>query len=111
MGVDNLMGQVLWTRHFPEAQGYEVNDNVIYQGSKSATLLRKNGHGSAGKRSRYLNVEYFLVTDRIDKEEVRVGCCPTEEMTGDFLTKPLQRSLFRKFRGHIMNLPTINEDK
>ena len=31
--------------------------------------------------------------------------CPTEEMVGDFFTKPLQGSLFRKFRAIIMNLP------
>jgi len=111
VSVDNMMGQVLWTRYFLEAQGYKVNDNVVHQDNKSAILLEKNGRGSVGKRSRHLNVRYFFVTDRIAKEELQVECCPTEEMTGDFFTKPLQRSLFRKFRQHIMNLPTIHDDE
>ena len=36
---------------------------------------------------------------------MRVEYCPTEEMIGDFFTKPLQGSLFRKFRALILNLP------
>jgi len=111
VSVDDMMGQVLWTRCFLEAHGYKVNNNVVYQDNKSAILLEKNGRGSAGKRSRHLNVRYFFVTDRIAKEELRVEYCLTEEMTGDFFTKPLQGSLFRKFRQGIMNLPTIHDDE
>ncbi len=31
--------------------------------------------------------------------------CPTGNMLGDMFTKPLQGSLFRKFRNLILNLP------
>jgi len=110
VSVDDLMGQALWIRCFLEAQGYKVNDNIVHQDNKSAILLEKNGRGSAGKGSRHLNVRCFFVTDQITKEELRVEHCPTEEMTGNFFTKPLQGSLFRKFRQRIMNLPTIHKD-
>ena len=33
-------------------------------------------------------------TDRISKKEVSVSWCPTEDMTGDFWTKPLQGAGF-----------------
>ena len=44
------------------------------------------------------------MTDRINKGEVTVDWCPTEDMTGDLFTKPNQVSLFRRFRDMIMGV-------
>jgi hypothetical protein len=104
VGVDDVMAQVLWTRYFLEAQGYDIRDNMVYQDNQSAMLLEKNGRGSSSKRTRHLNVRYFFVTDRIKSKEVKVEYCPTGDMIGDFFTKPLQGSLFRKLRDAIMNV-------
>jgi hypothetical protein len=40
--------------------------------------------------------------DRIKTENIRIVHCPTEIMLADFFTKPLQGSLFRKFRDVLM---------
>jgi hypothetical protein len=45
-----------------------------------------------------------FITDRISNDELSVEHCPTEEMIGDFFTKPLQGKLFCKFRQLVMNL-------
>ena len=95
VAVDDLMPQILWTRLFLEAQGYGTRESIIYQDNKAAILLEKNGRLSAGKRSKHINIRYFFVTDRIAKGDVKVEWCPTEDMTGDFWTKPLQGALFR----------------
>ena len=50
VAVDDCMSQVLWTRYFLEAQGYNINDCVIYQDNKSAMLLEQNGCTSSSKR-------------------------------------------------------------
>jgi hypothetical protein len=47
---------------------------------------------------------YFFVTDRVANREVSVEWCPTGDMTGDFLTKPLQGALFTRFRDLIMGV-------
>jgi len=65
-------------------------------------LLERNGKASSSKRTKHINVRYFFITDRISKGEVRVEWCPTNDMVADFMTKPLQGSLFRKFRDLIM---------
>jgi hypothetical protein len=39
VGVDDMMPSILWTRYFLDAQGYKVNDNVIFQDNKSTMLL------------------------------------------------------------------------
>ena len=48
---DDVIPQVLWTKLFLEAQGYEVKDNIIYRDNQSTMRLEANGRVSAGKRS------------------------------------------------------------
>ena len=44
VAVDQMMSMVIWTKLFLQEQGYDIgNDNVIYQGNKSAILLEKIG--------------------------------------------------------------------
>jgi hypothetical protein len=109
VGMHEVLPQILWTRYFLEAQGYGVAESIIYQDNQSAILLAKNGRASSSKRTRHINIRYFFVADRIASKEVKVEYCPTGEMIADFFTKPLQGTLFRKFRDFIMNgdpLPT-----
>jgi len=103
VGVNDVLPQVLWTRYFLEAQGYEVRDNV--QDNQSTMLLANNGRGSSGKRTRHIEIRYFFVTDRISQKQMRVACCPTKEMIADYFTKPLQGALFRRLRDAILNIP------
>jgi hypothetical protein len=103
VGVNDVMPQILWTRYFLEAQGYDVDDSIIYQDNQSAMLLEKNGRASSGKQTRHINICYFFVQDRVEAGEVSIQYCPTGNMIADFFTKPLQGSLFIKFRDQIMN--------
>jgi hypothetical protein len=45
----------MWRRRFLDSQGYDVNDNIIYQDNKIAIQLAENGSRSIGKRSKHLN--------------------------------------------------------
>lgn len=49
-----------------------------------------------------MNVRYFFVTDQVERENLQIEYCPTNEMLGDFLTKPLQGSKFQKLRNEIL---------
>ena len=51
---------------------------------------------------------YFWIKDRIESENIKVEYCPTEKMVADFFTKPLQGSLFRKFRDVVMGYKHIS---
>jgi hypothetical protein len=74
----------------------------LYQDNKSTILLEKNGKRSSGKRTRALNIRYFFLTDQIEKGNVSVEYYPTKEMIGDYMSKPLQRKLFKNFKDLIM---------
>jgi len=99
------MALILWTRLFIEAQGYTVNDNVVYQDNQKAILLENNGKRSSSKKTRHIEIRYFFITDNIQQKQMRVEYCPTELMRADFMTKPLQGATFRRFRQQTLNLP------
>ena len=104
VGVDDFMPAVCWTRYFMEAQGYPISDNVVFQDNKSAILLEKNGKASSSKRTKHIHIRYFFITNRVSKGEVSLVWCPTGDMTGDYMTKPVQGAPFRKFRDQIMGV-------
>jgi hypothetical protein len=104
VGADDFMSVICWTRYFMKAQGYDVSDNILFQDNQSAILLEKNGKASSSKRTKHINIRYFFITDRVKNKEVSIVWCPTEDMTGDYATKPLQGALFRKFRDQIMGV-------
>jgi hypothetical protein len=104
VGADDFMPAICWTRYFMKAQGYVVNDNVLFQDNKSSILLEKNGKASSSKRTKHINIRYFFITDRVEKKEVSVVWCPTGDMIGDYATKPLQGAIFCKFRDQIMGV-------
>ena len=104
VGADDVLGDLLWTRNFLEAQGYPSKKTTLYQDNTSAILLENNGRDSAGKRSRHIDIRYFFIKDCIEKNKLEVKYCPTDDMVADFMTKPLQGAKFNKFRKIIMNL-------
>jgi hypothetical protein len=104
MGADDFMPAICWTRYFMKAQGYNVQENILFQDNKSSILLEKNGKASRSKRMKNINIWYFFIAYRVSNEAVSVVWCPTGDMIGDYATKPLQGDLFRKFRDHIMGV-------
>jgi hypothetical protein len=63
---------------------------------------------SSGKRTRHISIRYFFVTDRISTKELNVEYCPILNMLGDYFTKPLQGSLFRKFQNIILGINEVD---
>ena len=60
VGVNDAMTQILWTRQFLLSQGVEVANNILYQDNQSAILLEKNGMASSSRRTRHIDIRYFL---------------------------------------------------
>ena len=82
----------------------------IYQDNKSTILLQKNGKLSSSKITKHINISLFFITDCISKKELNLEWCPKNDIMGDFITKPMQRSIFRKFRDLIMGVIPIKKD-
>ena len=102
VGADNASVLIMWTLLFMEAQGFEIEKNILYQDNKSTILLEQNGKKSSSKRTRALNIRYFFLADQIEKGTLNVEYCPTEEMAADVWTKPKQGKDFKKLKKMIM---------
>ncbi len=107
VGVDDEIHKVIWAKRFIEYQGFKVKHNIVYQDNTSSMKLEQNGKESSGKRTRHFDIKIFYVTDLVSRNEVQVKHCPTDEMIGDYMTKPLVGSKFKRFRDLIMNLSGI----
>jgi hypothetical protein len=103
VAADDIVVQAMWTRNFLEAQGYD-SETTIYQDNTSAILLEKNGVESSSKRTRHINIRYYYIKDCFDKRQLDIKYCTTDDMLGDFPSKPLQGKKFIKHRKTIMNL-------
>jgi len=75
VATDNAAGPMPWTSRFLLEQGYGVK-TILYQNNRSAILMESNGHSSAGKRSRPLDIGYFFITDLKEKGLVSIKYCP-----------------------------------
>ena len=104
VAVDDGMAHVVWSRNFLEAQGLKVESVVVLQDNESTIKLAKNGHKSVGQRSRHINIRYFFVTDQVKRGIVTIEYCPTDDMKGDYMSKPLTGGKFEGHRVDIMNL-------
>jgi hypothetical protein len=51
VGVDNVMPLILWTQYFLGAQGYGIDENIVFQDNQSTILLEKNGWRSSSRRT------------------------------------------------------------
>ena len=85
-----MSGQIMWTMYFLKAQGYEIEENILYQNNQSAILLEKNGRLSSSQRTRHISIRYFFIKDKVENKDMQIVYCPTNDMLGDFFTKPLQ---------------------
>ena len=102
--VSDILPMAQWVRLFLLAQGQQVKRNIIYQDNQSAELLEVNGKKSSSKRTRHINIRFFLVTDAMAKEECEVKWISREYMFADYLTKAQQGSEFRVMRDFMMGV-------
>jgi hypothetical protein len=106
VGLSDSATQVIWTRNFIIAQGYDIKEAVIKQDNMSTIALANKGR-STSERTRHVDIRYFFVKDRIDSREIKLEYLPTEQMVADILTKPLQGALFRTLRDSLLNAHII----
>jgi hypothetical protein len=73
VGVDELLGYILWACYFMQEQGYDMDPSLLYQDNMSAILLKTNGRASSSKRTKHIKVKYFLIKDKIDRDKITIN--------------------------------------
>ena len=93
-----------WFRYFRLAQGESKAEDVLMQDNKSAIILQKNYPYSTRKGSKHIHIQYFFVVDKLDKKELRIVYCPTDQMIADYNSKPLQGQVFIDLRNKLLGI-------
>jgi hypothetical protein len=109
IAMDDVIAKVLWTKLFLEGQGYKINQNIVLRDNKSTMKLEQNGKASSGKQTQHFNIKFFYITDLIERKEVTIEYCPTDDMIADYMTKPLTGTKFNNFRKIIMHGKQTNQ--
>ena len=68
VGTSEYMPYNVWMRNFLEAQGYALNDNVLFQDNQSAMKMEVNGRRSCTGNSRHIHIRHFFVKNLVDKK-------------------------------------------
>ena len=71
VGVYDKSDDILWTRHFLEAQGYTITNNIIFQDNMSSLSLECTKH---------IKARYFFTKHYFDSGEINLRYCPTKQM-------------------------------
>ena len=74
------MPQVLWTRYFLEAQGYGIDETILYQDDMREILLEKNGNKYSTKNTKHINVRYYFIKDQVETGDVVIKHSLMEEI-------------------------------
>jgi len=92
IGVDDLLGHILWARYLMQAQFYDMKPLFLYQDNMSAILLEINRKSRSSKQTRHMNIKFFFSKEKNDNGQVRIKHCPTKQMWTDI--KPKQGAVF-----------------
>ena len=108
VGASEYLPSTIWVQYFLQAQGFPHRTSYFEQDNQSDIHLKRNGRASASQWSRHINIRYIFIADHLDTDNITLWYCQTEHMLANFLSKPLQGGLFRKFRDVLLGLAHLS---
>ena len=101
IAVSDGMNIPLWLADFIHLQGYPPQPVRLEQDNQSCITLLTKGRSTA-ETTRFIEIRKFWISAYIKNGAVGIVYVPTEDMTSDYFTKPLQGALFAKMFAKIM---------
>jgi hypothetical protein len=92
IAVSDAMNLALWLAGFLGYQGYKRQSVRLEQDNQSCIALLNKGRSTA-ETTRFIEIRIWI-SDYIHNGAVEVVYVPTENMTADYFTKPLQGANF-----------------
>jgi hypothetical protein len=94
--LSEAVKEVLWVRQIYEDVGVELrHPTVVHQDNQSTIAIALNP--IQHQRVKHMDVRVHFLRDHLDKEDITLAWCPTEDMIADVLTKALPGAQHRKF--------------
>ena len=101
IGMFEASKVILWMRQLYAELGYPLHSpTILYEDNKSAIHIVQ--HGNDKGRTKHMDVRYHLIRDLVKNNTIHVDYMPTESMTADILTKPLDSNLFHTHQASLL---------
>jgi hypothetical protein len=92
---------IMWLRQFLHELGYAPTaPTILFEDNKSAIHIAQNGNDKG--RTKHMDVRYHYLRDLIHQKAISVQYMPTNLMTSDILTKPLDPKQFQNLRKSLL---------
>ena len=101
IAVSDGMNVPLWLADFIVHQGHKAQPVQLEQDNLSCITLLTKGRSTA-ETTRFIAIRKFWISDYIRNGAINVVYVPTEDMTSDFFTKPVQGAVFVKLSKKIL---------
>lgn len=96
MSAAAAIKEALWLRNLMFDLGYGSGAVRIRCDNMAAIKMMRNPEASA--RTKHIDIVHHLARERVQRREVEVEFCGTEEMVADAMTKPLPIVAFQRCR-------------
>ena len=107
VGASDYLGNTILLQHFMAAQGYPITYRHSSQDNENAIKMEKNSQSLAGQQSQHINICHFSIMDQLKANDLSLKHCDTVNMLTDFLTKPMQGSLFHKLHDVLLSVQPL----
>ena len=93
-----------------EAQGYTIENKILYQDKTFTVLLAKNRRMKFGKNRKHIKNMFFFITNNVVQRELDICHLGTKYIWADVNIKPVQGAILRIFRSEMMGVPVEYND-
>ena len=107
-GIVHVGKENIWERELHLILGILSTDEptIVLQDNKSAISLTQ-GIKVQNKRSKHFGLEFDCVREYVQRGEMKLEYCETENLPADMLTKALPGPKFVRFRDEVMGGPQL----
>nr|ABA95820.1 retrotransposon protein, putative, unclassified [Oryza sativa Japonica Group] len=97
VAASKAVSQVVWLRRIMEDLGEkQYQPTTIYCDSKSAIAISENP--VSHDRTKHIAIKYHYIREAVDRQEVKLEFCRTDEQLADIFTKALSKEKFVRDR-------------
>ena len=86
--------ETTWLRHLLSSTGFEqVSITTLHEDNQGTVALSKNPNNHPCMK--HIDIKYHYIRETVEKKQVQLIYCPTENMIANILTKWLPKSRFQ----------------
>ncbi|CAI5721435.1 unnamed protein product [Peronospora destructor] len=98
MALSEATQEAVWLKSFMRVLSEEAGDDslIIFEDNQGAIALAKNPEFH--KRTKHIDIRYHFVREKVEKNQVVLQYCPTQDMLADIMTKAIAAPQFTSLR-------------